>query len=423
MPTERATDMLEQTNNNRSNPFAEIVSPLSVPAPRATAVARGNPGRHADRLGEMIARAETLLLHLETRLHEERGASERAVRTTSDLDERLRLGVRMLQALDMQSERGERAADHAAQSAARAEAGIAEQIDLVVRERIARLDGELAWRFDRVKEVEERIEQAANGKLAWLDSELGQRLARLNDACDRAERAAGRAEAISERIGPLAELVDRAERVRDALEMANGESARLVESLSQRSCEAVALREAIGTATHEVNAAREVVAGECRRMRDDLFWLTERGERIAGELVERADSGAVVSQALRAQTDAVTPVLEELEEWMPLLSGDSRERVRPVADAIAGRVRESLSADMRGFTLALRQLADRAEHSFANLRADSLAAPQDARATAEAFAAELSRLVASNPNRDRLRHGPTEGGPVISANQPIELTS
>ncbi|MFM2164136.1 MAG: hypothetical protein RL325_573 [Planctomycetota bacterium] len=413
--------MLEQTNPLQSSLIDTNATPLSVSAPRAAAVARGNPGRHADRLGEMIARAETLLLHLETRLHEERGASDRAARASSELEERLRLGVRLLQAVDMQVERGEQVASRTSESATRAEELIASRVDAMVRERVERLDRDLSWRFDRVKEIEERIEQAANGKLSWLDTELASRLARLNEACARVEQATARAAEVAERISPMVEATERAERVTEALAMANGESARIVESLSQRSCEAVALREAIGTATHEVSAAREVVSGELRRMRDDLFWLTERGERISGELIERADSAAIVSQALRAQSEAAGPMLGELAEWMPLLSGDSREKIRPVAEAIAGRVRESLSSDMRGFTLALRQLADRAEHSFANVRLDGTVEPADPRATARAFATELSRLVAaSQAARTATEDGPIQ--PVISANRPIEIT-
>jgi hypothetical protein len=248
----------------------------------------------------------------------------------------------------------------------------------------------------------------------------------MSDACGRVEKAAKHAEEVAERLAPLAESTERADRVREALEMANGESARLVEALSQRSCDAVALREALGSLTHELHAAREVVAGEMRRMRDDLFWL--------GELVERADSGTIVSQALRVQAEAAAPLLGELAEWMPLLSGDSRERVRPVADAIATQVREALTMDMHGFTLALRQLADRAERSFAEVRLERALAPSgrepaeafDPRSAARVFATELSRLGTSpSAPSDSVVEGMaarSTGSSVISANRPIEIS-
>ncbi len=408
--------------------------PLSVSAPRAAAVAAASSARTSDRLGEMIARAEMLLLHLESRLHEERSASERAARTTAEVEERLRIGVRMLQALDVQVERGEqataqaqalveqadervRAASSGAETAIRA---IAEQ---AVREKTAEIERELAWRFDRVKEVEERIEQAANGKLAWLDAELGARLGRLNEACAQADQATERAESVLARLSGAEQLLDRGDAVARALEGANGESLKRLESLVARTQDAAAMREAVGTVTHEIASAREVVQGELRRMRDDLFWLTERGERISSELVERADAAAAGAQALRGQLDALSPALKELAAWGPMLSGENRDKIRPVAEAIAGRVRDALAVDMRGFSLALRQFADRADHAFVQVKLDSALVEVDGKSAAKAFATELSRLgtlpklpvqVAGQPRQ-------CESAPVLAANRPMEI--
>ena len=409
-------------------------TPLSVPAPRAAAVTMHAPGRSSDRLGEMVARAELLLLHLESRLHDERAASERAARATAEMEERLRIGVRMLQAIDMQVERGEqasaqaqellvRAETHARDSAHGAEHAIKELAEGIVREKFEWIERELAWRFERVKEIEERIEQAANGKLAWLDAELGQRLGRMNEACAQVEQSLARADEVMSRLSHTTELVDRAERVAGSLAVANEESARQVEALAQRTLDAAALRESVGTIAHEVHAAREVVAGELRRMRDDLFWLTDRGERISNELVERADSAAVCAQALRSQADAAAPILQELSAWMPLVSGEHRERLRPMADAIAGRVRDSLATDMRGFSTALRQFADRADRAFVHVKLDPALVEVDARSIARSFATEISRLapmpgVGSGPEACPVA-APSDG--VISVNQPIEL--
>lgn len=434
--------MLDQTPLNHVTPESAPSSdatPLSVSAPRASAVASVNASRSSDRLAEMVARAELLLLHLESRLHDERGASERAARATAEMEERLRLGVRMLQAIDVQVERGEqasaqaqellvRAETHARESAQGAESAIKELAEGVIREKFEWIERELAWRFERVKEIEERIEQAANSKLAWLDGELGARLERVSGACAQAETSLARAESTLARLGETTTLVERAERIADLLGTANESSARQVEALALRVHEATALRESIGTISHEVNAAREVVAGELRRMRDDLFWLTDRGERLSGELVDRADSAAVCAQALRAQVELAAPILSEFAVWMPLINGEHRERTRPLADAVAARVRDSLAVDMRGFSTALRQLADRAETAFANVKVDPALVEVDARSIARSFATELSRLspmpsveaakgsVAANAPLDVLE------APVISANRPIELT-
>jgi chromosome segregation ATPase len=388
----------------------------------------------------MIARAELLLLHLESRLHEERAASERAARTTAEVEERLRIGVRMLQALDVQVERGEQATSQARElvdqadarlraAASDAETTIQSIAERAVREKIAEIERELAWRFDRVKEVEERIEQAANGKLAWLDVELGARLARVNDACGKAEMAAERADAVLCRLAAATETIDRGEAVARALDAANTESLHRLESLAARTQDAAAMREALGVITQDVAASREVVQGELRRMRDDLFWLTERGERISSELVERADSACTSAQAMRSQLDALTPTLRELSAWAPLLSGENRERIRPVADAIAGRVRDELAIDMRGFSIALRQFADRADQAFAQVRLDPALVEVDAKSAARVFATELSRLGALPRATDPLPRGPIEDSvrrsdapAVVAANSPIELS-
>ena len=208
---------------------------------------------------------------------------------------------------------------------------------------------------------------------------------------------------------------------------ANESSSRNIETLALRIHEATELRESMSGVTADVAAAREVVAGELRRMRDDLFWLTDRGERISSELVERADGAAVCVQALRVQTEVAGPVLNELSAWMPLLSGEHRERLRPLADAVASRVRDNLATDMRGFSTALRQLADRAEGTFTNVRVDPALVEVDARSIARSFATELSRLapmprVEDDGSGSAGATGQSTEAPVISANRPIEIT-
>ena len=450
--------MLEQTTpiTGSLHSLLEIdaTGPISVSAPRAAAVTMNSPSRSADRLSEMVARAEMLLLHLESRLNDERSASERAARTTAEMEDRLRLGVRMLQAFDVQVARSEQSSTDARtlieQADARmrsttqgAEDAVRACVDGVVREKFEWIERELAWRFDRVKEVEERIEQAANGKLAWLDAELGQRLGRMNEACAQAEQSLARAEGLIAQLSGATEMLDRAERVAANLNQANAESSRQIETLSQRTGEATAMREAIGTMVHEVAASREVVAGELRRMRDDLFWLTDRGERISADLVERADSAAVCSQALRDQADAAAPVLKELAAWIPLINGDAREKIGPIAEAIAGRVRDTLSADMRGFSLAMRHFADRADHAFLNVRLDAALLDPSAQAVAgdaasastamvdaKALATELSRLTqraaaqAATPASRPVSQPPIVSArltAVVAANKPLEI--
>jgi chromosome segregation ATPase len=396
--------MLEQNpTTSESLSFASFdisgVGPLSVSALRANASSASAPSR----LSDLVGRTETLIAHLEARLTEERLASERAARTTAEIDERLRLGVRMLQAFDVQVERGEQASGRAqaalqqADETMRACAGTAEAsihalADRLAREKFEWLERELSWRFDRVKEVEERIEQAANGKLAWLDSELEQRLCTINDTVARAGQFLERSESAITRLEGTGELVDRAERATAALAGLTSEGQRHIETLVNRTGDASALREALGTLVHELAAAREVVQGDMRRMRDDLGWLVEKSERLTGELVERADQATQTSETLRATAAAAAPMMDELAAWSPLLSGTDRDRLRPIADTIAGTVRDELAADMRGFSSALRQLASRADGAFANIRVDTTLVAPDPKEFVRSFTNEISRL-------------------------------
>ena len=487
--------------------------PISVSAPRAAAVnpaansasaAAPGAGHGPTRLAELVARAEGAIQRLEAQLADERSSAERAARATVDIDERLRLGVRMLQAFDVQVERGEQGATRARDAIAQAESSLAQAQTSIAQaeasisasvsntlahaeatiaqanaelgasisatvaqlvesqvaalaprieesvagaiarathvegeiseklriagERVEHLGRELDWRFERVGEVESRLEAAANSKLAWLDAELAQRAERLAGAVHDAEARIARSESIVARLDGLDACIERAERATAALGGLTANSERQIESLAQRTGDASALREALGTLVHEISAAREVVSGEIRRMRDDLGWLVEKGERVGGELVERADRAAACSDQILSATRECEPAIAELRSWRPLLEQDGAARVHGIAESIASGVRDELASDMRGFAAALRQLAARADGAFAHIRIDPAVGsaagsfPPPAHATfqsgsdlARAFASELGRLEQSHaPAPAALASG-------VSMNQPVEL--
>ncbi len=500
--------------------------PISVAAPRAT------PTSGPARLSDLVARAEPLLARLESALAEGAARSEQAAKGSTDLDERLRLGVRMLQAFDVQVDRCARASDDARgtlealgasidaardaiQSLAAPAAGASDSpapdadalrglVDEAVRRSVAQdlppvaldaarqaaeqfveqfvearltafgttIDGRLSalaadlraappsepadaaapaqaaidarlaefdeaieWRLSRAKEVvlevESRIDAAVSGKLAWLDGELGARLERIGQAAARAEEAQGRLEAslasandraaglgqALESIATAESAISRAERAAEAIRALGTDSERLIETLAARTGDATALREALGATLHELSAARESAQGELRRLRDDLGWLVEKGERIGGELVERADAANARLSGLGEAVQGLAPALAELESLRDLLSADG-DRIAPVAESIASAVRDELRADMRGFATALRQLASRAESSFSTVRIDADLLGRDERSAvpqatglAASLASELSRLSGTA----------TEAPPTIAVNRPVEL--
>jgi hypothetical protein len=500
--------------------------PISVAAPRAT------PTSGPARLSDLVARAEPLLARLESALAEGAARSEQAAKGSTDLDERLRLGVRMLQAFDVQVDRCARASDDArgtlealgasidaardaiqslaapaaaasdspapdadalrglvdeavrrsvaqdlppvALDAARqaaeqfveqfvearltafgttidgrlsalaadlraappsASADAAAPAQAAIDARLAEFDEAIEWRLSRAKEVvlevESRIDAAVSGKLAWLDGELGARLERIGQAAARAEEAQGRLEAslasandraaglgqALESIATAESAISRAERAAEAIRALGTDSERLIETLAARTGDATALREALGATLHELSAARESAQGELRRLRDDLGWLVEKGERIGGELVERADAANARLSGLGEAVQGLAPALAELESLRDLLSADG-DRIAPVAESIASAVRDELRADMRGFATALRQLASRAESSFSTARIDADLLGRDERSAvpqatglAASLASELSRLSGTA----------TEAPPTIAVNRPVEL--
>ena len=410
---------------NTPTTACEITPTISL-APRASLTPSTGPAR----LVELVHRAESIVGHLENRLADERAAAERAARASADIDERLRLGVRMLQAFDVQVERGEGAATRANEAIAQAdetlrarnqesESALHASIERLAQEKFQWLERELNWRFERVQEVEARIEQAANSKLAWLDNEIEQRLGRLGLAVSQAEMVSAHTETVMNRVDSITATVDRAERATAALAGLSAEGERHIETLAQRTSDAGALREALSTLVHEVAASREVVQGEMRRMRDDLGWLVEKSERLTGELVERADHAVITTATLCNASNVAAPLIAELSTWAPLLNGSDRARIRPLTDAISAGVRDELSADMRGFSSALRQLAARADGAFANIRIDAPNLTADPRELARTFATEISRL-------DLSRHAHSNAGdalqlPSIAVNRALEL--
>ena len=400
--------------------------------------------REAERIekfnAEVTARAAAVATLAERRAAE---AEARIGQAAADAEARTaRLAEQSIASLEAElNERALRAREAEArilQAAADAEA----RTERLAEQSIARLESELNWRIERVKEVEARIEHAANLALAAVDAELGGRLAHIDSVVRRADEVAARADDALARMAEAGETIERSERATAALAGLSGESVRLIEMLATRVSDGTALREVLGKLIHELAAAREVVQGDMRRMRDELGWLVEKSERLTGELIDRADRAAATSESIRAVTDAAQPVLADLRVWGPILQDPTHDGVRPITTAIAGGVREELASDMQDFASALRQLATRADGAFKTIfietemlrdgRASESAmqhhpAPRD---LARAFERELAQLgpvsTFSSDASGILPISTPAGGvaahpPTLMANRPLDL--
>ena len=278
--------------------------------------------------------------------------------------------------------------------------------------------------------------------LAAVDTELGGRLAHIDSVVRRADEVAARADDALARMAEAGAMIERSERATAALAGLSGESLRLIETLATRVSDATALREVLGKIIHELAAAREVVHGDMRRMRDDLGWLVEKSERLTGDLIERADHAATTGDSIRAITDAAQPVLADLRVWGPILEDPSREGVRPITTAIASGVREELTSDMHGFASALRQLAASADGAFKSVTIETGMFRDGRPGDATARSAVPSRDLARMFERELAQLGPVStfssdpagvlsiptpaGGvsatpPTLAANRPLDL--
>jgi hypothetical protein len=198
----------------RSTPTAAQSAPLSVSAPKSAAVATPTPAQQiATRLGELLTRAEAALPKLESTLAEEHAANTRAEKVATDIEERLRLGVRMLQAFEVQSDRGERVASRAVAAIEEVErilkdaveqshAALQREAERVVREKVSLIAGDLEAHRESFRQFEASAEQLAHEKLSRALAEIDAHRERLVQAEAVSETAA------NERVGRLVHMLE-----------------------------------------------------------------------------------------------------------------------------------------------------------------------------------------------------------------------
>ncbi|MSR40558.1 MAG: hypothetical protein EXS10_01465 [Phycisphaerales bacterium] len=421
-----------------------VNEPLSVAAPRATSEEprRHQVGTQASppnavhgsimRVAETFARGEQTLAQLEGCLKESRDVSTSAVVQANELQERLRLGVRMLQALDVQLKRGEQATpmleqgiqesdamlariasasitlDTAAESAAaRATEHVAQRIDAVLAEKLAWLDGEVQWRLARLGDVESQVERAVQAKLATFSSALDQVTKALAQRIDtatasfdvRIAKASDLARMTADAEIAIAHLEQRLACARHTLSEVESKLGGGVEELDARAQTLAALRDDVVHLTRtlsgtcaDTGTALQTSIDEARRMQDSMRFLVERGEEAAGSL-------AIAEDRLARSKGGIDATLRALEPWESIVLGGDPTKIASAARGIAAVVREQLSSEMRVVSASLRQLAQRTERAFSSIELDpDGTARSHARAPdAKELAIEVLRLEVAAP--------------------------
>ena len=300
-------------------------------------------------------------------------ASTEAIRASTDLHERLALGAKMLQALDVQLRRFEGSLGE--------QDAFARRIDAVQQEASTRL-GELLHRVDRacegfagrleslernrLEQLDRRIGEVGAAALQRLEHDLDARRERLDAGNLRVTELEHRLLRLEESLGEVTrrfgddlrreteELQRRRAETVAAMHSAAGELVRLIEhsdgvrrGLEEDLRQRAELLQRCRELDREIRTAAETSLSQARIVADHL-------QQGASSLQPRLDQAG----ALAARLDLM---LESLREWRPLLDADVPAQFRRQAEGLfaegSHRFREQLERVSAAFQSLTQMLA------------------------------------------------------------------
>ena len=332
-----------EVNSIEGTPM-EATDLISVSAPHP--VSSNGPAR----LSDLVVRAEPLVARLESSLADLSGNADRAAKSATELDERLRLGVRMLQAFDVQVERCAKASDAArgtlssleasidtareaiqslaapvAADAGAAGAAIDEDalrtiVDRALDARIATLGATIDERLGAL--VEERLARAGfddaaiEARLASIDEQIGWRVARAHEAAAEVEARIDAAIA-----GKLAwidgELGARLERLGQTVGAADHACGRIEHALGAANERAGGLESALERLT-----AIEPVLARAERAGEAITALGTDAERHIETLAARNGDAAALRESLGTTLHELSAARESAQGELRRLRDD-----------------------------------------------------------------------------------------------------
>ena len=346
-------------------PFA----PTDHPRHDDLSVSARDAGRNGtDLLLGIVERSEGVFRQLETLAMRAAEISNEANLASADLQERLRLGVKMLQAFDVQFERAKEAgpAPIPAEALAALEARMNERIEAALTSRSATVnlaEDELRGRVERI--VEEtvdrciaRIAHRFDDETARREWRLGELEGRARDLINGLEHAVARADDAMRRLGETGHWAEeRNQQLRGTCETAGAVQHHLASELE--------------TSGQRLSETREGVRESLR----ELVELVDRTRSAREELYRQVEDLDRVASTARSTGESLSQLAGRLEPWTPLLNGESN--LSGVADTlvetISRGIRASLASDIRHFSQGLRTLASTAESAFSSVRLDELA--------------------------------------------------
>lgn len=384
----------------------------------------------------LLDQAERMMQQLQTGIEEARGTTEEPSRLAEDLQERLRVGARMLTAFQSQIERTETAiseAEDRVEAAAALDVAKDEALEAIVKARkaetvrvkqdlAAALDAartaidERARRRDRpaveVQQIVEQVEEHIAAALRRIDGHVDQRMPdvpsqesidlrverSVQGATSRFDRHAAQvrgeletqARAAGELRGQIAatsERVEATEMKADELSARVDETARAmkteVEEARALARRCLDVRSGLASELRKVVTGMEDVAGRGERMRIDVEEQLDRFEQLRDQVTESLSNLETVVR----RVDRVEGTVERLERladrlapWQDLLcSGDltADGLPRPAAELV-DRLQSGIGRDVDSLSRTMQEMAERMAGIAGGRRPSPAASPAPA---------------------------------------------
>ncbi len=309
--------------------------------------------RFAAELSAMIEVAATTADTLNRRLHEIGEGEHRAAAASTQLQEQLRLGARMLKAFQSQIGRVENTlASHQAYEQQMAE----------TQSRIEQVFAGIESCVDKtIESVAYRLAEQARVAVQRFDEGIASRQAKLENLDARIEECA-------EGINGICEMV---EQVQSSAASAVSSNQSTLDQLTQSAGEARRL-----LTQHE--QARKSLASDLHAVREEIKSIERSGKSLGESMREVIAQGGRAETTLRQRVNEVEAAADErdrmaetvgelrlllarLEPWEKLLlSGTINADGLPEPLArVAGEVKQQISQDMNWLSLTMRDVAER----------------------------------------------------------------
>jgi DNA repair exonuclease SbcCD ATPase subunit len=339
-------------------------------------------------LRSQLEEADRKIVELGERLEQVRQSDDQPARSAEQLQERLRLGARMLKAFQSQIDRVGASIEQLQTHRQQTEDAVA-----TVDERLDALRRDAAVVID---ETSARLEQRVADAIAAIDRQTVQRQASLpkldeiermfheltHDSIEQIETHLARrrpdVDAVDQR---LAMLRHRAEELAQLVERAESETGMMTQRLGDATSQLDDRARQASSIAQQCEEAKAVLSNVLLSAVDEIDDMSMRCDGLGESIDRHLERCAEAERSLNARTERITEaaqqlepaahlcdrlerVLARLEPWERLLlhaDADESGMPRPVASMVEG-LRDGLGRDMAKLSATMRDLADRVDN-------------------------------------------------------------